>query len=110
MLDFEQSLLFRQADFRRRVEAFSRAKTTLVDAGIADGSLDSDDWARLLTLERRASEELDSVSDALDRLRCGSFGVCQNCGEPIAFALLERRPWAALCELCDTGNNSRRGS
>ena len=110
MLDFEQSLLFRQSDFRRRVEAFSRAKTTLMEAGIEHESLDADDWARLLTLERRASEELDSVSAALNRLRCGTFGVCQGCDEPISFALLERRPWAALCEACDTGDTARKSS
>lgn len=43
---------------------------------------------------------LQSVLDALERVRLGTFGVCAECAEDIAPRRLAAVPWAALCLTC----------
>lgn len=40
------------------------------------------------------------LAEALDRLRDGEYGVCQECGEPIAPARLKAMPEVMTCVRC----------
>ncbi len=40
---------------------------------------------------------LDEVYRALEKLNDGSYGRCDECGEPIAPERLEFRPWSSAC-------------
>lgn len=40
---------------------------------------------------------LNEVYAAQDRLESGTFGRCTVCGQPIAEARLDFRPWSATC-------------
>jgi DnaK suppressor protein len=40
------------------------------------------------------------VRQALERLKDGSFGECQNCGETIGTKRLEALPWTPYCITC----------
>ena len=42
----------------------------------------------------------NAVDDALQRIKTGSYGVCEECGCPIHPNRLRAIPWAALCVLC----------
>lgn len=37
------------------------------------------------------------VTRAQEKLREGTYGLCDVCGEPIAEGRLEARPWAGVC-------------
>lgn len=54
-----------------------------------------------LRLNRLDYEKLRLVSDALARLDRGEFGLCLECGEPIARRRLEVVPWARHCVRCE---------
>ena len=43
---------------------------------------------------------LRQVEAARDRLRDGTFGICQRCEEEIAPKRLRAIPWAAYCVSC----------
>ena len=55
---------------------------------------------RDLALRDRATQQLELVDAALERLDDGSFGTCLRCGKPIAPARLEALPWAGHCIEC----------
>ena len=57
---------------------------------------------RDLALRDRATQQLELVGAALERLDDGSFGTCLRCGKPIADARLEALPWAAHCIDCQS--------
>ncbi len=40
------------------------------------------------------------VEGALQRLDTGRYGICLNCGEPIAAKRLKALPWAEYCVAC----------
>lgn len=62
----------------------------------------SDLFAResLLTSERELEEDAFAVEDALRRVRKGTYGICEDCGHPVAKERLEVLPQAARCVDC----------
>ena len=64
--------------------------------------------ASLLAAERESSARtleqdfrlLRQVETALDRLRDGTFGICEGCHEEIAPKRLRAIPWATRCISC----------
>ena len=53
-----------------------------------------------LILEKRIREQLAEVEHALDKFEQGTYGLCDNCGQPIDVARLEALPRANLCLSC----------
>ena len=45
-------------------------------------------------------ERANRLAEALDRLREGEYGTCQECGEPIAPARLKAMPEGTTCVRC----------
>ena len=53
-----------------------------------------------LVLENRIRQELAGIEHALDKFEKGTYGMCDNCGKPIAPERLEALPQASLCMDC----------
>jgi RNA polymerase-binding protein DksA len=51
---------------------------------------------------------LREINEALRKIYSGEYGVCENCGGPIARARLEAMPYARLCLACK--ENEERAS
>ena len=43
---------------------------------------------------------LQAIEDAFQRIEKGTYGVCRDCGEPIAAARLDAIPWTRVCITC----------
>ena len=72
-------------------------RTRVHDADVGARAADEDLAFDLLAPE---TEILTQVDAALDRVRCGTFGACEECGKPIAAARLAAVPYARLCIRC----------
>jgi DnaK suppressor protein len=48
-------------------------------------------------LEENAEHVLAEIESALGRIEDGTYGLCVNCGKPIAEERLEALPYATLC-------------
>jgi len=53
-----------------------------------------------LILEKRIKGQLVEVEHALHKFEEGTYGLCDNCGQPIDPARLEALPLASLCMNC----------
>ena len=82
----------------------TREQMATPDAGtgadVRDSAEDGD--ARMmatlqLTQLRRDEQELREVAAARDRMRQGTYGLCEECEQPIPFGRLQARPEARLC-------------
>ena len=51
-------------------------------------------------------EQLKLIEFALQQARQGTYGICTNCGQPIAPARLEAMPEATLCIQCQSGGKN----
>jgi DnaK suppressor protein len=62
-----------------------------------------------LMLGDRDREKLSDIEDALDRLQNGTYGICEECGEPIAEGRLKAMPFAKVCVECKSKDERERG-
>ena len=53
-----------------------------------------------LKLKQTEAKILQAVEEALARLDGGTYGICRDCGEPIAPARLNAIPWTRVCITC----------
>ena len=59
-----------------------------------------------LKLKQTDAKILRAVEAALGRLDNGSYGICCDCGDPIAEARLSAIPWTRLCISCKEKQNA----
>ena len=53
-----------------------------------------------LRLKQTDAKILQAIDEALMRIEKGVFGLCRDCGEPIAEARLNAIPWTRVCITC----------
>jgi DnaK suppressor protein len=53
-----------------------------------------------LKLRQTDAKILQAIEEALQRIDKGTYGVCRDCGEPIAEARLRAIPWTRVCISC----------
>ena len=56
----------------------------------------------LLSLNENERTRLQELDESLDRIENGTYGICEECGEPIGLKRLEVRPVAKYCVPCLT--------
>ena len=100
---------FREILIEKKEEILKNAKKTLSD----DMTLDTDDLAdemdlasseylQSFTFRLRGREKtfLRKIDHALLKIEEGTFGICEECEEPIHAKRLEARPETTLCIRC----------
>lgn len=93
LLAREQELL---SDMRRLGEDAREAQQTAVEDPI-DQVESSENKALNFRVDTIASDSLEQVQAALQRIEDGSYGKCIDCGRPIGEARLEALPWTPYC-------------
>src|SRR5437588_5010216 len=53
-----------------------------------------------LKLKQTDAKILQAIEEALWRIEKGTYGVCRDCGEPIAAPRLNAIPWTRVCITC----------
>lgn len=53
-----------------------------------------------LKLKQTDAKILTAIEEALQRIDKGTYGVCRDCGNPIAEARLQAIPWTRVCITC----------
>jgi DnaK suppressor protein len=53
-----------------------------------------------LKLKQTDAKILQAIEEALYRMEKGTYGICRDCGDPIAPARLEAIPWTRVCIGC----------
>ena len=81
----------RPADERREGSPFGKREEEATEAAELETRLE---------LEKRIRNQLASVEHALAKFEEGTYGSCDNCGQPIPSERLEALPQASLCLEC----------
>ena len=67
---------------------------------LADLGTDSHEQDVSLGLMENEHDELKEINEAFDRIKDGSFGLCENCRKKIPKERLRAIPYARLCVAC----------
>lgn len=107
---FRQLLITERAKLVDEIRAIAReASTSPRDASgdlsaytIHMADMAADTYNRELSMNIASSEQelIYQIDEALKRLDDGSFGLCQQCSQPITFSRLKALPYASLCINC----------
>lgn len=85
----------------RRAGATDRAITSVMAAGCRlDGVGAAGVSEELTAAGTRLRERIRALADAVDRVDRGSYGRCNECGEPIDAERLDLLPTTTRCRLC----------
>ncbi len=69
---------------------------------MADQGTDAQEREKAFLFAHREGKFLAHLDRALERINDGTYGICAECGEPIAKARLEAVPHARMCVDCKT--------
>ena len=89
-------------------ELMEEASKTVNDLTVADGEFpdpnDRASWESdrnfLLRIRERERKLITKITEALERIEEGTFGICERCEESISEKRLEARPVTTLCIKC----------
>jgi len=91
----------RPAEVRREGSPFGKRE---------EEATESFELEKRLALEKQVRDQLAEVEHALGKFEEGTYGLCDNCGQPIDPARLEALPQASLCLNCKAKNAKGRFS
>jgi RNA polymerase-binding protein DksA len=83
-------------------EAGGAASGNLSNTPVHMADLGTDHFEQEMTLNLMETEgqTLEEISAALERIRTGTFGRCESCGNDIARERLQALPYTSLCINC----------
>jgi len=97
ILEAERDKLYKMARDATREKRKTEEDDLMDDIDLASSELDQSMTYKLRDRERNL---LRKIEKALGKIEDGTYGVCENCGEPIGLKRLEARPVAELCITC----------
>ncbi len=110
----EELEMFRQrllAERQRIERALKSSRSNLANRGQRENieETGSEDFIHSvdLSLMATSSESLRLIDEALENIRLGTFGICQDCGKRIGAARLEIRPYARYCIECKSAREAK---
>ncbi|MER6254267.1 TraR/DksA C4-type zinc finger protein [Streptomyces sp. NPDC001584] len=105
--DARTELLSEVLRLRAELDASEAAISGLMrDSGDGAGDDQADTGTKNITRESElalaanATSMLEQTERALERLEAGTYGLCENCGQPIGKARMQAFPRATLCVDC----------
>ena len=75
-------------------------ETNTRQGDLADQASGNNEVHIQLKLKQTDAKILQAIDEALGRIEKGTYGVCRDCGEPIAEARLNAIPWTRVCITC----------
>jgi DnaK suppressor protein len=63
---------------------------------------------RLLTIRDQLADRKSEIEHALNKMDRGTYGICENCRQPIAPDRLEALPFVSLCIRCQEQHDRHR--
>lgn len=84
----------------RRNQPESSGNLSNVPIHMADVGTENYDQEFTLGLIENEQGTLDQIHQGLDRIKAGTFGICEECGQPIAKPRLQAIPYTAHCIEC----------
>ena len=100
---------FRESLLRKRAEILALGGVNALHTSMENNSRQGDlaDQATgnnevhiAVKLRQTDAKILQAIEEALSRIEKGTYGLCRDCGEPIADVRLQAIPWTRVCRAC----------
>ena len=89
------------AEESKRVKGDWTTQIPKFDGGHLEEQADEvEEYGTLLALERSLENSLRDINLALEKIKKGTYGICEKCKKPISQARLKVYPQARYCKNC----------
>ncbi|HHO42330.1 MAG TPA: RNA polymerase-binding protein DksA [Epsilonproteobacteria bacterium] len=103
ILYFEEKLKLRHAKIEKNLNETSQELNIMKDLELNDegdyASISTDSIIDSAILEQQR-QELNEIEHTLDKIKKGTYGICEMCEEPIGKDRLEVKNFARYCITC----------
>lgn len=98
---FGKKLKQEKTDLLLKIEKYSEAEDFGDDIDHAEEEAnESESFANRMAIAQTMKERVNEIDMALNRIRLGSYGVCEQCGKEISEEVLNAAPESNLCSKC----------
>ena len=107
---YKDALIGKRAEIlaERGAKSFSTPMDNNTRQGdMADQASGNNEVHIQLKLKQTDAKILQAIEEALWRIERGIYGVCRDCGEPVAEARLNAIPWTRVCITCKERQSAR---
>jgi len=105
LADIERALADARSNLIRQFQANAMGDAAASDPEHGDVcDLSAQDIARNMSLSLRERDrmKLHAIEEALERIREGTYGICEDCEDPIPVGRLQIMPFATTCVSCQS--------
>ena len=95
-----RDLLERHQEERERIRLSEASGERSPDPTSADGGSMAFELEKELTLDENTKHLLNQIDNALALIKKKTYGICQQCKEPIPVARLDALPYSINCKDC----------
>ena len=95
-----KSLTDRLQELEARVSHIDMEMHQPLPADFEEQAADLENQDSLEGIEKATLHEIAQIKHAIDRIKSGQYGLCSQCGEPIAPERLKAQPTATRCIAC----------
>ena len=101
--------VYKEALLRKRTEIFTEGgmkplhtsmENNTRQGDMADQATGNNEVHIQLKLKQTDAKILKAIEEALRRMDQGTYGICRDCGEPVAPERLNAIPWTRVCIEC----------
>lgn len=87
-------------ELEARLQEIEEALDQPANRDAEDRATEREDDEVMEGMGRTAMKEVEAIKAALDRIRQGTYGVCQKCGDDIGEERLDLLPYTPFCRRC----------
>ncbi len=86
-----------EGDWDSKFPKFNEGSASQIKEEAAD---EVEEYVNRLSIEHSLEKHLKEVTDALEKIKRGQYGICEKCGQKIDKERLEIYPEARTCKTC----------
>jgi DnaK suppressor protein len=101
LVTFKKKLEQTKLDLEREIQKLGEAPEFGSDVDHFEEEADeAEEYSKNLGIGKALKERLSNVERALEKMKVGSYGVCENCQNPIEVKILAIDPESKFCKAC----------
>lgn len=114
--EIRDGLIDRKRRLAERIERFSEesaldnpmelGQISSLPTHQADLGTDAMEQEKTLGMAERSAEEIKEIDEALERIKTGTYGICELCGQRIGAERLRVLPSAPYCRGCQASQEA----
>jgi DnaK suppressor protein len=101
LAELKEKLLGEREKIEKRLEELKKSPDFGDDTDSFEEEADeTEELTDQIEIKSSLEGHLENIGEALDKMKSGTYGICETCGKEISHSLLEIAPESKQCQVC----------